>query len=245
MAAIKTRGAAISGSALWTPGGAVRDGWIVQATQANITSTGTESPAKNTYTKANQPQDDLVEVLSSDAADTTQTVSVYGIDLDGNRVVEDIALNGTTVVASTTRFNYVESARLSAACAGTVTVQEGSGNADISTITIGDLVMYIGHFFTGHLNAYLTYVYCGVTSIAGNVTFSIRWYPAAAGSVSGTGFEVIDTITVLDTEGHIPEPRTYPVMKKLPAGGYLTVSAVGEGGDDEDVAVTLMGIWDP
>ena len=249
MAAYKTRGAAISGSTLWTPKGPTRDGWIVQSSQVDITSAGTEAPAKNTYTKANQPQNDLVEVLSSDAADTTQSVDVYGIDTSGNRVMETILLgrttDGTDVVPSTTYFQYVESARLSAACAGTVTVQEASANADIGTITIGDLVMYIGHLYTGHLTGYLSYAYCGVTTLAGNVTFSIRWYPAAAGSVSGTGFEVIDTITILDGEGVFPEPRIYPIMKRLTPGGYLTVSAVGEGGNDEDVTMTLMGFWEP
>jgi hypothetical protein len=248
MAAVITRGAAISGSALWTPAGATRDGWIVNAKHTNITSAGTTPLWKNTYVAANQPQNDLVEVLSSDALDITQTVTVYGIDRNGNRVSEAIALNttdGTTVVAGTTYFDYVESARLSAACVGTVTVQEASGNADISTITIGDLVMYIGHLFTGHLTGYLAYVNAEVLSVAGNVTIDILWYPNDASCVALTGFEIIDTFTILDTEGLIPHAHTYPVMKRLDPGGYLTARAIGEGGNDEDVSITLMGFWDP
>lgn len=245
MTAYKTRGAAISGASLWTPGGPTRDGWIVQVAQANITSAGTVPLRKNAYTAANQPQNDLVEIVSSEAADTSQTITIYGIDMAGNRVSEAVALNGTTAVSTTSYFNYVESARLSAACAGTVTVREASANQTISTITIGDLVMYIGHLFTGHLTGYLSYVNAEVLTVAGNVTVYVRWYPNDASCVALTAFEVIDTFTILDTEGLIPPPHVYPVMKRLDPDGYLTAQAVGEGGNDEDVSLTLMGFWDP
>lgn len=87
----------------------------------------------------NQPTNDGVEVVSDDAGDTTQTVTVIGIT--GETVtVEDIELNGTTPVASSkTDFDEILAVKLDASCDGTVTVREASGDLAITTITTGNL----------------------------------------------------------------------------------------------------------
>ncbi len=87
----------------------------------------------------NQPANDGIEIVSADAADTTQSITLYGTTTGTDTVVvETVALNGTTAVSSVkTDWGVLLGYTLSASCAGTVTVREASGNATISTITTG------------------------------------------------------------------------------------------------------------
>lgn len=87
----------------------------------------------------NQPANDGVEIVSASAADTTQSITLYGTTNGSDTVVaETVALNGTTVVSTVkTDWGVILGYTLSASCAGTVTVREASGNATISTITAG------------------------------------------------------------------------------------------------------------
>lgn len=91
---------------------------------------------------ANQPAGDSVEVVSSNNADKGQILTIYGTKTGATATVttETIVLNGTTAVASaTTTWQNILGLELSAACAGTVTVREGSGDATIITFSAGDL----------------------------------------------------------------------------------------------------------
>ena len=96
-------------------------------------------PAQSSFT--NQPANDGVEVISSSAADTTQTATVIGTTYGTINVVrETVSLNGVTQVATTkTDWGTIRAVRLSAACAGTVTVREASANATITTLAAGVL----------------------------------------------------------------------------------------------------------
>jgi hypothetical protein len=84
----------------------------------------------------NQPLNDGIAVLSSSAADTTQTVTVYGTTTSTNTVVKEvIALNGTTAVPSVKlNWGQILGVFLSASCAGTVTVRKVTGPATITTL---------------------------------------------------------------------------------------------------------------
>lgn len=87
----------------------------------------------------NQPGSGTFQVLSSDASDTTQTVTVVGFDAEtGKRVSESINLTGTTAVTSTVAMTEVYYASLDAVCVGTVTIRKTTGSATISTIAIGE-----------------------------------------------------------------------------------------------------------
>lgn len=68
-----------------------------------------------------------VNVDSSNAGDTTQTVTVTGTDYWGQAQTETIALNGTTAVAGKKAFKTITNVAVSAALAGNLTV----GNEDI------------------------------------------------------------------------------------------------------------------
>lgn len=83
----------------------------------------------------NQPANDGIEIVSSSAADTTQSITLYGTTNGTNTVVaETVALNGTTVVSSVkTDWGVLLGYELSASCAGTVTVREASADQTIST----------------------------------------------------------------------------------------------------------------
>lgn len=84
-----------------------------------------------------QPSNDGVEIVSSDNADTTQSITIYYTRNGAGDTVssETVALNGTTQVALTdTDVALVLGVELDAVCAGTVTVREASGNVTITTI---------------------------------------------------------------------------------------------------------------
>jgi len=68
-----------------------------------------------------------VNVDSSGAGDTTQTVTVTGTDYWGQAQTETIALNGTTAVAGKKAFKTITNVAVSAALAGNLTV----GSEDI------------------------------------------------------------------------------------------------------------------
>lgn len=86
---------------------------------------------------ANQPANDAVEVVSSEAADTTQVITIYGTTNggDGTVVTENITLTGTTE-ATTTKVDWclILGVEMNAVATGTVTIREASGDQTITTI---------------------------------------------------------------------------------------------------------------
>lgn len=82
--------------------------------------------------KIDQPSaSDTLEVVSTDAADTTQTVT---IEDEGGAVTETIALNGTTPVAGAISFDNIDAIRLSAECQGDVQIRRVTGSVVLCTI---------------------------------------------------------------------------------------------------------------
>lgn len=76
--------------------------------------------------KASQPDaSTTLEVVSSDAGDTTQTLT---IEDEGANSTEDVSLNGTTAVTTTTTFDDIDAFELDGECVGDVTISDGSGN---------------------------------------------------------------------------------------------------------------------
>jgi hypothetical protein len=65
-------------------------------------------------------------VVSTNAGDTTQVVSVTGVDMYGNTMRENITLNGTTTVAGKKAFATVSSATVSATMTGNVTIGDST-----------------------------------------------------------------------------------------------------------------------
>lgn len=71
------------------------------------------------------PEPRNIQVDSSNAGDTTQTVTVTGLDAVGNAQVEEIAMNGTTNVFGNMTFSKVTDVSVSAALAGNITIGIG------------------------------------------------------------------------------------------------------------------------
>ena len=90
----------------------------------------------------NQPTGGIVQVLSSDASDTTQTVTIYYTKTDATSTVssETLELKGETPVDSSIEtIQNVLGVVISAAHTGTITVQKKTGGDDIVTIATGTL----------------------------------------------------------------------------------------------------------
>lgn len=98
------------------------DGMTGAFTAAQFLASGTKTEiGLVTQRAADIPASGVVRISSSDAGDTTQTLTIYGL-LAGAVVRETISLNGVSAVAGTQNFVKVIGAELSAACTGTVTV---------------------------------------------------------------------------------------------------------------------------
>lgn len=90
---------------------------------------------------ANSLGPDTVEVVSSAAGDTTQTVTVYGRNAAGSLVNEVLSLNGTTVVNGATSFKTIYKVVVSASHTGTITIRKASDNTTIVDLATGLLTV--------------------------------------------------------------------------------------------------------
>ena len=79
---------------------------------------------------------DIVNVVSSNAGDTTQTVTVYGLDNTGAVQSEVLTLNGTSLVAGTATWRRVYGVLLSAVTLGTVTVTSMESVTGVGELTL-------------------------------------------------------------------------------------------------------------
>lgn len=84
---------------------------------------------------------DTVEVVSSAAGDTTQTVTIYGRTSQGVLVNEPLSLNGTNVVNGAQNFERIEKIVVSASHTGTITVRKATGDTTIVAIESGVLTI--------------------------------------------------------------------------------------------------------
>lgn len=115
-----------------------------------------------------------VSVVSANAGDTTQTITVRGYDVFHQPISETIALNGTTTVNGKKAFKYIASVTGSAVSAGNVTV----GTTDIFGInTKTDLWENLDIFFN---QAFVTATTGFVAAVATNPA------TATTGDVRGT-----------------------------------------------------------
>lgn len=86
---------------------------------------------------ANQPAGDAVDVVSDDNTDLLQTATIYGTITGTTDEVtsEVVVINGTTGnTTNITTWQNILAVKLSASCAGTVTISENSGSLAITTI---------------------------------------------------------------------------------------------------------------
>lgn len=87
----------------------------------------------------NQPANDAIEILSDNALDITQSVTLIGTTTATDTVVVEVlaldVLDGTTPTVTTkVDWGVLMAAKLSGAALGTITIREASGDATITTI---------------------------------------------------------------------------------------------------------------
>jgi hypothetical protein len=108
----------------YTPGAEGYTGVTALFGTTDFRANGTKaSPGLDSQRSADITPPGIVEYLSSAAGDTTQQVTVYGLDSSNNPIVETRTLNGTTPVAGSATFASVLGCVKSAATAGTITVR--------------------------------------------------------------------------------------------------------------------------
>jgi len=79
----------------------------------------------------------LIEVVSSNAGDTTQTLTVYGRNSAGELISEAKTVNGLSVIDFTTTFERLLKATLSGAGAGTITLRKDGNAGDLMVFEAG------------------------------------------------------------------------------------------------------------
>lgn len=203
-------------------------GWHLHCYNS-IIGNALEIMAPSTFTYAQNDGEDQIEVVSDSVNDTTQTVTVYGIDNAGKKISEKFELNGTTVDLSVSTWRYVENAWMDTEAAGTVTVQDEDNNS-IAEIEIGSLNTGIAQHFNGESQSYITYFAAGLYDTTKDCMFELRWYPDDADCLDATdGFEVLDRIFMPVEVGNAP-PATDPhtVLGPLPKGGWIVVYAIAD-----------------
>ncbi len=91
-----------------------------------ITVTLSYMAPKGRIYRVDQPDSSTtLDVRSTDAGDTSQTVT---IEDDGGSTSEGVSLNGTTVVTTTASFGSIDAINLDAETVGDVVIEDGSGN---------------------------------------------------------------------------------------------------------------------
>lgn len=83
----------------------------------------------------------LLTVESSDASDSTQTVTIQGLDDASSAAEEDVSLSGTSAVSTSGQFTTIDAVVLDGDCVGDVTVSINDG--DTTTPSAGDALTKI------------------------------------------------------------------------------------------------------
>lgn len=97
---------------------------VFQASDDTIEQTFT---SKNVTLEITQPSSvSAISVVSSDAMDTSQTVTISGL-VNGLEDVETVTLNGTTAVSTIKTFTYIAGTRKNENTAGIITCTSNSG----------------------------------------------------------------------------------------------------------------------
>jgi len=228
-----------------TPRGAV--GWHRGASDVDVDNAA-ELICENGGFTAHLAADDLIQAVSGAGGDTTQTCYVRGIDTNGKVRIEAFTLNGATAVDSAANFRYVESAWLSAECAGAITIRRKTGPANILSITIGQLQSYAVHHFNGEHTTYLTGLFSGAGgTMADSVNLDLRHYPDDADARDlGDGFvsivqpSIYVDLTATAAVMSNPHPIIFPQPIRIASNSYIALYGTGEAANN-DVWAFLQG----
>ena len=218
-------------------------GWTVYAADDDIDESAMALITELDTTYAQLAAEDTLDVVSASALDITQTVTITGINSEGKKCSESIALDttaGTTAVVTSTTFRYVDQVSVDMECAGAITVRKSTGDTFIISIPVGQLDAQVSQHFNGEYTTYITGWSARCTSTTGTVLYELRVYKDDADCLdSGDGYQVIDAIQFNNVHGSNPGTFGQPV--KVPAGSWIAVFGIG-GSANSDGNVTIQGI---
>jgi hypothetical protein len=188
------------------------------------------------------------ELVSDDAGDTTQTVTIYGTDATDTAQSEALGVNGVVVVPSTKTWNSIHGAIIDAAPAGTVTIRRPTAGATITTLAAGTLTrgLYnpattvndasIIFYADGASTAKLTIVGVDKAAVAALETVTL------AGATEVQSTKAWDSITSLAL-GEVAAARTVSAegcfVNQVVAGAGFEV--VSDAAGDTTQTVTIYG----
>jgi hypothetical protein len=202
----------------------------------------------------NQPANDGLEVVSSNVADTTQTLTVVGTTTGVDTVVvETVTLNGTTQVDFVkVDWGLILAAWLSASAAGTVTLREASANATVVAFTTGQLTKGVETVTAADQQAYNvapTMVGSGATTkqvgLKGTNSAGTTIYDSKAlnGTTAVTANSAFKRITEVYT-GDLESNRTVTVKVGAAESNDIAVGRVLVGAAAQnDLAAVLVKPW--
>ena len=189
---------------------------------------------------------DQIEILSAQAADTGQQVTIVGMGPDSARVSQTLDLNGTSVVTSTVVFEFVEYAYINTGgeATGAITLRKEGVVASVAIIAAGELSTGGAHYFAGRTNrSFITGFRVMSIDGAGVVNVELRIYPDHQDAVDlGDGYFIVAEGYIAATAG-AEFDFIFPIPYALPRYAYATVQATSAVANT-DLRGTLYGYAD-
>jgi hypothetical protein len=184
---------------------------------------------------ADIPAPGVLDVASDNVADTTQTITVYGLDASNVPIKESIALNGTTNVTGSVSFTKVLGCVLDAAGAGTVTVSDSPISASLFVLAAAVLTRGVTLTTATPVNGVVTVTIdtddatdCVIRGAnASGVEVAERIDLAAANTTPVVGTVVFARITQIEL-GDTAAARTVSISCNAEAVGHSTYNTVSK-----------------
>lgn len=185
---------------------------------------------------------DEIEILSSNAGDTTQTVTIYGRNAAGELVSDSATLNGLTpVLVAGTAFERVLKIIISAAHTGTVTVRDQDTDTTIAAMEPGVLEVRRPFYDAaadasgGSARTYYEKVF--FKNNHGSLTLTSAVIKEQADPSTKVDFDLESTLDGTDTNGGGNNRQVAP-------GGYTFDSADKNVANSQNLtAGSAQGVW--
>lgn len=136
-----------------------------------------------------------LQMVSSNAGDTTQIATVRGYDTVGRLTNENIAMNGTTIVLSLRAYSRILSITFSAALAGNLTVGTGAKLGIPVRIRVGDVLLLKANDAVPEAGTIVAGITTTPTAITGDPMGTLVTTTAMNGAVSFTALINVEDST--------------------------------------------------
>lgn len=206
-------------------------GWHLHTYNDNVGSAAIMVPTYGS-TFAQLAADDEIVIYSA-STDTTQTVTVFGIDSAGRKAKEEVIVAGTAKVSGLITFSFIEAMTMDIQSANIIACARDNTSTYtyIMELEAASLWHPPAHHFNGECESYITF-FAGGTYDAGNdLMLELRWYPndeGSRGTATKSGYEVVDRLfTATESLDMAPHIYAGAGIGPFPPGGWFAVYGVG------------------